>query len=991
VDNPGRKKWSIQKRVVLSMLLIGIIPGILVVALAYMSGIKALRNSIGTNFQEMAKGTADKVQLLIEDEIEEAHKLAVSPIVRESVMKSNKAGKAGHGSAARALDDYLKEYRAQKSDEFVSVIIIDRNGAVIDSAGRKGTYKGGQVWLRDTLSGRKKAYISGIEHKNGSEIFTLSIAVPVTAANGGAPIGALRLEYDIRELFAAINDVRMGETGHANLVSSDGTLIVCPVFAPQSHKINYGLMRQVSSFNAGWGVAADDAHGGSDSIIGYAPVRLTQMMGPDNFGGKIWYVFIRQLPRETYAPMYSLLKKIYLLGAVLVAVIIPLGVYASRKITRPIRLLTKGAELIGQGRLDHRITIGTGDEIQQMAETFNRMADSLEKNSIERGRYLKRIKKSEEKYRTFFDHAEDSMFLVNPDGEVTAVNKREEKTLGYSADSIPGLQFSGILLEKYRQAFSLLLESALSGEKPPTCEMEVFKKDGSHITAEMDLTGIRMGENAFVQIHLRDVTRRKTLEKEIILERNKLDTIIGSMGDGLDIVDMDYRIRFANKRVLELYGRNVAGRRCHEVYMGSPFPCAGCPIPEGGEKTGILEVSTNDGRAFMITYSPFNIDGVRSVLEIITDITEKKRLESTIEKLELYNTLFDYAEDSMFMVDIDGRITAINKREEEVIGYSKDSVVGQRFSSILAEKHRENFKKLFRTALEGRKEPTSEVEIMGLGGAQLAMEMDITSIKRGGTLAFVLVHLRDVTKRRELEQQLLMAERLTAVSHFSSALAHDLRNPIIGIKKTLTSLKSTFESACPPPASKTLSDLISGSELLLGMVNDVMDVHLKSYEELPLIISNFPLVEAVEEAIKLLRTEADEKKIKVSLESDYLTLAMHGDKRRLQRVFINLLDNAIKYSSAGSRISITFKPIEEEHTDYLLFGIEDEGIGIDPANLTRIFEPLYQTVLKKGSKAKIGTGLGLYFCKVVVEAHHGKIWAENRLPKGSRFFIQIPL
>jgi signal transduction histidine kinase len=186
-----------------------------------------------------------------------------------------------------------------------------------------------------------------------------------------------------------------------------------------------------------------------------------------------------------------------------------------------------------------------------------------------------------------------------------------------------------------------------------------------------------------------------------------------------------------------------------------------------------------------------------------------------------------------------------------------------------------------------------------------------------------------------------------------------------------------------------LADLISGSELLMGMINDVLDVYRNSYEELPLIICAFPLVEAIEDAVKLLQIEAEEKGVCVNLHGKDSPMAIQGDKRRLQRVFINLLDNAIKYSPAGSDVDITFEPVATDGTDYLLFKIEDEGPGIPSTALSKVFEPFHKKGLKE--EGRTGTGLGLYFCKVVVEAHGGKIWAEHREGSGATLYIKTPL
>jgi len=216
-----------------------------------------------------------------------------------------------------------------------------------------------------------------------------------------------------------------------------------------------------------------------------------------------------------------------------------------------------------------------------------------------------------------------------------------------------------------------------------------------------------------------------------------------------------------------------------------------------------------------------------------------------------------------------------------------------------------------------------------------------------------------------------------------------LRNPVVGIKKRLESIQGTIGITDHETTKRILTDIILSSELLLGMVNDVLDVYQQSYEELPLIISSFSIVDALDEAIKLLQVEAEERRISVEINNRNEPISIQGDKRRLQRVFINLIDNAIKFSLIGGKVNITFKPDSEDGVDYLLLKIEDEGSGIPPSELSKIFEPFYRKERKK--EGKTGTGLGLYFCRIVVEAHQGKIWAENKNGNGAALFIKVPI
>ncbi|MBI5038870.1 MAG: sensor histidine kinase [Nitrospirae bacterium] len=456
------------------------------------------------------------------------------------------------------------------------------------------------------------------------------ISVPIKEDQGAGGIGNIMVLYNIKEVFEVINNIRIGKTGHANLVASDGTLLACPLYPPGTHTINNNLLRQIALPQPGWGVARDDAHGGEDSIIGFSPVKITLQMGKENFSGQKWYLFIRQLPEETYALIYALLWRVSILGFTIVGILSLLGYFLARRIVGPIRMLSEGAKLIGQGRLDHHLKITTGDEIEELAGIFNQMARDLEKRF-----------------------------------------------------------------------------------------------------------------------------------QEIRLER----------------------------------------------------------------------------------------------------------------------------------------------------------------------------------------------------------------------------------------QRLLNSERLSALSQFSSTFAHDLRNPIIAVKKTLEMLKDSYPISQDDYIKGIYCDLISTCGLLLGLVNDVLDVHQVSYRDLPLLYSSFSLKQALEEVIRLLRIEAEDKKVHVAIiEESEGDVQMEGDRRRIQRVFINLLSNALRYSPAMSAIRISFKtssaPMSSETTHLLQFRIEDEGPGIDPDDLSKIFDLFYKS---DKSGIKPGTGLGLYFCKVVVEAHDGRIWAESRTNGGAAFFIEMPL
>src|SRR3989304_4829686 len=154
----SRKRGKIQRKVVTAILLVGIIPGILVVILTYLSGINALKNSIGANFQEMAKETADKIEIIMNREIQDAQSLALSPHIRIAVVEVNHHRNESKKDAEtqRRLDDlqvFFKEYQRQRMIEYGSILITDREGFIIADTNSPANYnQSEEEWWRITVN-----------------------------------------------------------------------------------------------------------------------------------------------------------------------------------------------------------------------------------------------------------------------------------------------------------------------------------------------------------------------------------------------------------------------------------------------------------------------------------------------------------------------------------------------------------------------------------------------------------------------------------------------------------------------------------------------------------------------------------------------------------------------------------------------------------------------------------------------------------------------
>jgi len=237
----------------------------------------------------------------------------------------------------------------------------------------------------------------------------------------------------------------------------------------------------------------------------------------------------------------------------------------------------------------------------------------------------------------------------------------------------------------------------------------------------------------------------------------------------------------------------------------------------------------------------------------------------------------------------------------------------------------------------------------------------------------------------EMQQRLASAERLAALTRIATSIAHDLRTPLLGIEHGLHGLQYFTDSQLSGEARQLVGDLHVGARLAVGIVQDILDLYRQAYGELPLSYSRFRLDQVVREVVDLMRPEIADRRLNVAIQASPAEIT--GDQRRLYRVLVNLLDNAVKNSPSGGNVQIIVSVRGEEADRRAAVAVEDEGKGLDPATLDTLFEPNRPV----SAPTRMGTKLGLYLCRIVIAAHRGMIWAENRSEGGARFVFDIPV
>lgn len=366
---------------------------------------------------------------------------------------------------------------------------------------------------------------------------------------------------------------------------------------------------------------------------------------------------------------------------------------------------------------------------------------------------------------------------------------------------------------------------------------------------------------------------------------------------------------------------------------------------------------------------------------------------------EHYRLLWNHSVDTKILVDPTGAIQDINRRGEVMLGRPAATMVNRSVTDLVADFERPRLLSQLALVLQsGATLPAGTIQVPTPGG-ELTMELDFVPVRKSGRIESIVMQLSDLTERKELERQLLRSERLASLSQFASMFAHDIRNPLAGIKKTLEWLGRRPEMEQDPPR-RCLEDLRFTTDLLLGMINDMLDVYQENYSGLPLSTSPVSPGLLLKEVMQLFRSEAEAQDVRFLLRVPDDEVLIMGDGRRLQRVLINLIHNALKYSPPQGTIMVTLQVDETQasqgegvaaplHGPTVTVQIEDEGPGITPEDLPHLFEMFFRK--KDGQDYRIGRGLGLHFCRLVVEAHGGHIRAGNRPQGGALFTVALPV
>jgi signal transduction histidine kinase len=368
-----------------------------------------------------------------------------------------------------------------------------------------------------------------------------------------------------------------------------------------------------------------------------------------------------------------------------------------------------------------------------------------------------------------------------------------------------------------------------------------------------------------------------------------------------------------------------------------------------------------------------------------------------VHESELYSLVFASITDGLIVADRDGRIILFNAEAERLLRQSLSGSSVRSWSELAEAFLPDGVATLpidrdpLAWALSGR-EPREFEQLARSSAYQDDLFMVVTAralYDGAGCVNAALLVLRDVTAneraQRRLERANAELRRAQAQqAELSALLVHDLKSPLQSI---IMNTRYLIAGQTPSDAERDcLKDVLSAADTMHRMVLDLLDVSVSEDAALTVDCRELNVLELLELVRESMALRAADQRQNIVTSVLLETQTIQADRELLRRVLSNLVDNCIKYGPVGGKIGIEARSVAAG----IEFRVHDEGPGIPEAKRHKIFEK-YTRVDPDSSALRAGSrGLGLRFCWVAIEAHGGRIWVEDNLPKGACFCIHLP-
>ncbi|ANR75916.1 cell wall metabolism sensor histidine kinase VicK [Streptococcus oralis] len=365
---------------------------------------------------------------------------------------------------------------------------------------------------------------------------------------------------------------------------------------------------------------------------------------------------------------------------------------------------------------------------------------------------------------------------------------------------------------------------------------------------------------------------------------------------------------------------------------------------------------------------------ITNISNNLNDLSEVIRLtqENLEQESKRLHSILSYMTDGVLATNRRGQITMINDMAKKQLGVQKEDVLNKSILELLKIEDDYELRDLITQI------PELMIDSQDVNGEYLSLRVRFALVRReSGFISGLVAVLHDTTEQEKEERE----RRL-----FVSNVSHELRTPLTSVKSYLEALDEG--ALYDPVAPDFIKVSLDETNRMMRMVTDLL--HLSRIDNattrLDVELINFTaFITFILNRFDKMRSQDDEKKYELVRDYPINSVWIEIDTDKMTQVIDNILNNAIKYSPDGGKITVSMKTTD----DQMILSIKDQGLGIPKQDLPKIFDRFYR-VDRARSRAQGGTGLGLAIAKEIIKQHNGFIWAKSEYGKGSTFTIVLP-
>ncbi|MCK4933548.1 PAS domain S-box protein, partial [Candidatus Bathyarchaeota archaeon] len=626
------------------------------------------------------------------------------------------------------------------------------------------------------------------------------------------------------------------------------------------------------------------------------------------------------------------------------------------------------------------------DLVEAVAERLGRIA--------ERKKAEKALRESEEKYRTIVESASEAIYEFNIDGELLSANQQAGKMLGMKPESLVGRSMYGLFPTSIADQHLGAIKTVFQTGNPILNRESQTKTKSGLRWVNSSLIPIKDSNGKIVKVlgFSRNITERKIIEDKLKQSEMKYRNIFELAPDGIITIDLKGVITSVNPTFSKLTGYSK------EEIVGKHFTKLGTIQARDIPRYLSLMLSALKGKLpskFEYSYTKKNgstgwaeghfgslrrdgkIIGFQGILREVTE--RKKALNALDESEKRYKLLLEETPVGILNLDIKGTITFVNRRLEEITGYSKEELLGRnwlslaRDYSVISDDNLAFAAKRIKERLLGRAASPLRLALKRKDGRLIWAEGEGKAIKKYGVPIGLQASFRDITDLVEAEKSLknslrkleTLNEKLEVVG---SLTRHDIRNKLSTVLGRIFLANQKLDGNVDAQGDLVEAQrAVKETERILNFAKEYESLgkeelaYVSVKDNIKSAVSLLPVVGAELEGVKIV-----EQCDGVQVIADSM----------LQQLFYNLIDNSMKHGGDVSQIEVHCKT----ERNALKLTYEDNGVGVSKAEKERIFEKGYGK----------GTGYGLYFIKKMCEVYGWTIKETGKQSKGAQFTITIP-